>query len=452
MAWLLPYTGLGQEERNRLSRAIHEQAQACAKAKQWSRAISLTELLIEGEKDNGDYQELLIFCTHSATMERMAALKAEPAAAELAKGISALEALRSRFPRQLAVFQALGTEHHLRAVQLANSHQLSLALDEAVRASAFDPEQDGLADTTKKLNEMMAQLQARVKDLLQEIRFRPNVRLSADGLRMKTQAERGFAPANQWAESAEASAVASARHEAYVSSIWRRVGLAPQAENAIGKAEALIAGLSQVIQAAPGSGPEIASEWERVSANISELADVDHEAVIRWLNRRLLADSVEPETPAPASGYPALRIAANPANKGEEDLQDWLVSPKGIRIKTQIAAACVFLLIAVFFAGSNVRSLSVRDAAWKQMQASAAASDDNGMVQAGELYFSTSSPAGEEKGRSEAAAEMYSRALVRWYAAHSSESADQAAARVNLFRVRVSNKGYLNANEAGGPQ
>jgi hypothetical protein len=453
MLWLLPYASFDAAEKARLLNTIEKRAQDYSKAKDWSSALALATLLVEQDPINVDYQELVVYATHSATMARASTLKEKPAASELQRGIARLEAVRARFPHNSAVFQALGSEHYLRAVQLANAQQLSVALEEAAKAAAFDADQQGLAETTKKLNEMMLQLQTRVEAIMEEMRHRANARLTSEGHRMKIQANRGFTPAKEWAESEEAAKVRASAHEAYLLTVWRRVGLAPAAEDGLRKAEALLNGLAQVIRTQPTSTTKIVSEWGRVTANVSELANLDQDVVVQWLQRRLLPQTTEPEVPTlPSRDYPVFNVSVNPKKQGEEDLGDWLVSRSGYRLKAQIAIASLSIMLATFFTARNHISLSVRDQSWRQLQVAAAASDDDGVIRAAEQYFSTSSPLGEEKGRSDAAAAIYSSAMIRWFASHSRDSAADAAEHVGRFRRLVADKGYLNQPGTGGVQ
>ena len=85
--------------------------------------------------------------------------------------------LRARFPRHIAIYRALGSEHHLRAVHQANCGLIADALEEAVEGRGFDSTQEGLQQTTGKLNEMMQRLQERVRTVMNEIRSPPQCTL-----------------------------------------------------------------------------------------------------------------------------------------------------------------------------------------------------------------------------------------------------------------------------------
>jgi hypothetical protein len=453
MLWLLPYASCGSEEKARLLSTIKNSAQEYLKVKDWTNALALAEILVAQDPLNIDYQELLVYVTHSTTMERVSTLKDEAAASEIERGIARLDAVRARFPNHSAVFEALGSEHYLRAIKLANAKQISAGLEEIAKATAFDADQEGLAENTKKLHEMMLQLQARVQAIMDEMRQHPNASLTSEGRQMRAQADRGFIPAKEWAESHEAAKVRAAGREAYALTVWRRVGLAPEAEDGLSKAEALLEGLAQVIRVQPTSPTKIASEWERVAAKVPGLANLDQEVVVEWLERRLLPQTADPEVSTlPTRDYAVFHVALNANKQGEEDLVDWVVSRSGYRLKAQIAIACLSIMLAIFFTVRNGISLSVRDKAWQQMRLAAAANDDSGIIRAGEQYFSTSSPLGEEKGRSEAVVAIYSSAMIRWFAAHSHDSASDATARVERFRRLVANKGYLNQPGTGGVQ
>jgi hypothetical protein len=451
MVDLLPVAGPEEEDRKSLIAVIELRARALTEAKEWPRAIQLSELLLKCDPGNVEFEDLLIYATHSQVLARVEEMKDAKAVKALESGIQALEGLRSRFPTHLSVFEALGCEYFLLAIRYANSQQLSPALEAIVKAAAFDSDQGGLKETTEKLTSMMTQLQTRVAEIMKQIRYRPNARLTADGARMKADADRGSEPARAWKEKSGPQITALAR-EAYVCTIWRRAGLKPEGEAWAKKAESLVRAIVTVLNAGAQMPTEVAIEWGRAAGSYPELANVDHPSVRRWLTQRILPNAATDAKPAGALNCPRIPLPVETKGSGEEDLADWFFSPQGTALKVLAAAALVLMTAGIFLTARNALLLHGRDAAWAKMEAASAADRDLETIDAAEDYFSYAAPQGEEAGRSNAAADLYSQALVRWFAANAARADSDARARVTRFRERVMDRGYLEPPQAGGPQ
>jgi hypothetical protein len=446
----MPYAGFSDAERHAVLRTIKDRVNAYAGAKEWKKGLPLAELLVSCDPENSDFQELLIYFEHSTLMSSVSGLTDEKSEHELKKGMEWMESFRARFPRHPGIYRALGSEHLLRCVNLANSRRVAEALEEAAKAAAFDPGQDGLKETTEKLNEMMKRLQAHMKTVMSELRSRPNAHLNADGAGMKVQADLGFEPARKWSESSEAAGIRTAWDEAYACTTWNHVGLAAPAERWPEKAKQLIAGLTQVIQAEPKSASDAARLWQSVSAERPDLADTDAVTVCTWLNRRLFGGA--PPEPPSLPAYGDIEIVSLEMQKGEEELGHWFVSRSGAGLKVQIAAACGLMMLAAGLTVRNNIALETRDRAWREMQAGSAQSDDARVIQAGEQYFASAAPHGEDKGRIAAAAEMYSRSMVRWFVRQPDPPPADALQRVRRYKTSVVARGYLDRSAQGGVQ
>jgi hypothetical protein len=451
MVDLLPVAEPNDEDRRALIYVIEQRVRRLTEAKEWPQAIQLSELLLKCAPDNVDFEDLLIYATHSQVVARAGEREDAKAVKELEAGINALEGLRSRFPAHLSVFQALGCEYFLLAVSYANSQRLSQSLEAIVKAAAFDASQKGLQEATEKLTTMMTQLQARVAEIMNEIRCRPNARLSSEGARMKADADRGPEPARAWKERWGAEVGALAR-EAYVCTIWRRAGLKQESENWPHKAESLLSAMVVVLNAGAQTPADVAIQWGRASGSYPELANIDHESVRRWLTHRILPEAAPDAKPAATLNCPRIPLSVEAKGAGEEDLADWFFSPKGTAVKVLAAAALVLIVAAVFLTARNALLLRGRDAAWTKMQAAAAADRDLDAIDAAEEYFAYAAPRGEVAGRSNAAADLYSHALVRWFAANAARADSGSNERVTRFRKRVIDQGYLEPASAGGVQ
>ena len=178
------------------------------------------------------------------------------------------------------------------------------------------------------------------------------------------------------------------------------------------------------------------------------MADVDSLTVCTWLIRRLLGT----RAPAPAP-LPATPISKSPRSSRKREKSLWPTGWEAGRargLKAQIAGACALAILAGGLTLRNSMALQTRDRAWHEMQAAAAQSNDVGVIAAGERYFSWADPRGEQKGRRSAAAEVYSRSLIRWCARQPEPLSADALRRIRSYKAKVVGGGYLDSSAAGG--
>lgn len=392
-------------------------------ANQWDEAIHAGELLRKYFPADIKYQdqvtELYFARAVKGLSSEMSETKSLRAAGEMQPWLERLEALQRSCPDNLNLYQALGSLHHIHAIQLANGGDLTSALRAAQKAVTFAPKVEESEATRQQLIQSMENLKAHVQALELEIALTPGAYLNAEGQRLQRAAATGFSTMNQYANSAEAEQTTQSLSQAQAQSLWRRIGLAPPTDHADERAVRLLQTLGEFLDAPPATAPEIAPLWYDRASQDELLAELDHVAICAFLRRGLFAEETpapEPSEPAPERqphpAPPLLMIAPSPRQQNAEPFGYWLLSGSNLKLKALAATALVVLLLAGVLSVRATWYQRSRENAWRQLIQAKEGHNVAAVLAAAEKFLSHPPLSGLD-GRETKVLRYYQEALVQ---------------------------------------
>jgi hypothetical protein len=444
VASLLDLTGADFETRRALIVPPAELLLELSKeAKQWASAMQAGALLLKHFPDDARYQDEMAGVCFLSAVDKLSSgtdeWQSRSDAGKLREGINGLEKLLSAYPYNSTIYQMLGHLHHLRAVKLANSGDLSEALVSAQKAMTLHPSEE-TEQTGQKLVTMMKDLQEQVRKLEWQVASQPNSRLSAEGKRMKKQARRGLQPMNEYVQSAEAKRTSEYLYVARARSVWQSIGLSEPDTDWNERALVLLEGLSQVISKAPADNDEVSTIWRDVSSQDERLAGLDADVVCAFLGRRLFDFSAEPQdADAPARSFPSpadppiLETKAASGKQAGEPFAYWLLSRHNLRLKFQAAVALVLLLTSGALTLRETLAHRSRDAAYRQIVVALNDQRHLNAIEAAESFFANRPLLGED-GREKRVLNYYDEALLRWLVQQDNNNDESVIAHLNHYR------------------
>jgi hypothetical protein len=414
--------------------AMRDRVDAFARAEQWDAAVSGAADLLQAFLQRDEFVQL------SADLQFARALKVlskgdgetvqESNARSLERSIASLEQLRARYPDSVSLYRLISQLYRIRAVNLANAGLPSDALLANQKALAYWPLEEAEKDRPQ-LEELMSNMISGVKGMVKQLASRPNAYLNAHGLRLKRQADAGFAPASNYAKSDEAKTLSTKSYEARNRDIWKRVGLAPPPDRWPDRAAKLVAGMVRVQEITQDAPEKIESTWRQLVGNDPDLANIEGALIRRFLVAR---DSPDPPKEIPKPAAPILPVAAPvpPRGKGSEPILYWAFSGQNIGLKVQAGAAIVLVLLAFALTWRQHAQEQIRESAWSRMENAAMMGDDLATVVACETFFSTSPVASDPRALH--ARDLYRASLVRWFGQIPGDPDANALVHVGRFR------------------
>ena len=266
-------------------------------------------------------------------------------------------------------------------------------------------------------------------ELVKRVDRTPNARLTADGWRLKHQAEAGFAPANQFAASERAKKLRETAYSARVRSTWRRVGLIPPLDHWDEQAGKLIEALVQVREMCANAPDRIEGCWRELSRADQDLKTVPASSVRQFL----IEGRVTPvANSAGETKAPVLPVFSGTPKKENEPFGYWLFSRQDLFLKAQAGAGDRRPSPSVRLHMQQHVRQNARTASWSQVEQAALAGNDLGIVQGCEEFFATAPAASD--ARIMEAREMYQAALVRWFAKGSGELDPTALGHLQRYK------------------
>jgi hypothetical protein len=411
---------------------LRDQMDAHARSEQWDNAVSSAAKLVNAFPNNHDFVQL------SADVQFARALKIlskgdsetiqESNARSLERSVAGLEQLLNRYPDSAPLYHSLAELHRIRAINLANAGLASDALLANQKALTYWPLEAAQRDRLQ-LEELLKNEISQVGEMLKQVAQRPNAYLNARGLRLKRQADAGFAPANNYVKSEEAKALSTKSYEARTLDIWKRVGLAPPPNRWVERAGKLVDAMVVVQQATQNAPETIERTWSQVTRGDKDLAEIDGKLVFEFMTERAPADSSPKVDESVVRVLPVLSISRG---KGSEPISYWAFSHQDTFLKVQAASAILLVLLAIVFTFRQHVRERARGDAWAQIENTTLAGDDLGTVTACESFFSTSPAASDARARR--ARDLYRAALVRWFGRLPVDLDSTALAHVERFR------------------
>lgn len=461
---LLNFSGRSRDELLSMLKLPWEQRLALyQEAKKWKEAIALCTDRLKYFPNSIDYQNALVEVYFSATLANLHNGQSEAEglqdAKTLQRGIERLQQFSQDYPYNLSGFEFLGYLHHLRAIALGNGNRLSEALIEVQKAIAHNPYLEQALETRNQLIQAMQQLQAHMRDIS------PNTTLTEKGKRLQAEANKGFAPMNDYVKSATAKATIYAFNIAQAMNLWRRIGLPePEVSTSSGspavmhtptgeqlptesapdwskQALRLVDGLNVIFNHPPQNPWDLAAAWEGVVMEMPELAELDRGLIFAFLDRKLFRsteESVVPEIAVPPLEPPILTSVATKRKRSAEPFILWLLSRQDIRIKLQAVVATVLVLAAAGLTIQDTSVRSARDAAYRQILEANQGQDYLKVLEGAEKFFANTPLSGKD-GRNQQVKNLYSKALVRWFAQQTDPLNADTQARIKRYRALMSN-------------
>lgn len=363
----------------------------------------------------------------------------------LALGIAEVEQLRQRHPYSAAVYEVLGCLHELHALRLRDVDRLREAVVAAQKASIC---LRGMTPfTVRGEPQGMTELPL-VRSLLREIALRPTV-------------QNHLALLDQYPRSGDARRLAEARSLALARTFWEQAGLAPPPDRWNERALVLFMAVTRVIERRPAQPIDVAAFWIDAVAQTPELATLDPWPICRLLEAQLFGAGAVPAAslrfPAPADP-PVMPVAPPRARQRNEPFSFWLLSGSDPWLKLRLGVALLLLCFAVGFTAREtarraeaiaaqqsaalvvheqaLRDRSTRDQSYQRLLEAVGRHDDLAAMQQAQAFLAV--PAGDDPDPRQAqVADLYSGALVRWYAAQAERSGAQVQQELERYRVLV---------------
>ena len=438
----------GDDLRNVIGPPAELRLKFYSEARDWDRAIETAQLLIKHFPDAVGYQNKLAGLYFSSALDGMdgdsSASRAKHDIDKLLKGVARLQTLRAADPYNLTVYEMLGHLHHALAVKRAIADQLSDALLAAQKAVTFFPASTAFSETRGQLIESMKNLQEQMREVRARIAGQYNARLSAEGLRLQQEAERGFGPMNEYIESADAQETYSNFFIANARRLWQTIGLSVPADDWDDLSLRLLGAINQVFADPPATEAEVGSRWRTLAQPDDRLAALDAVAICAFLQKRLFSpndqnDQTESEPPAYAqpADPPILTVNSRPGRKRAEPFGYWLFSRQDSGLKATAAGAVVALCLAGALWLRDASYGRVRDNAFQQIIASRERSQYLGVIDGAEAFLAHS-PLGGADGREIKVIGYYNEAIARWAAGQNGMDDAVLTSRLNRYRQLMS--------------
>jgi tetratricopeptide (TPR) repeat protein len=422
---LLPRSQMIPPERAAFLRPTRRaQFEAFKQNKAWKEAAKVAQEMLEAEPDDLGAQERFIETVVHGALATFSNDNSEAGnrreATALQVALRELDAMRTKMALNEDLYSAMCQLHHMCAIRLANSQQLSQALLSVQKALTIDPNFEEAEKNRTQLFEMMNNLQSSVKQLEEQVRRQPNASLTEQGRSMQREARAGFGPLNQFVQSKQATELGQAAKAARNIGFWCRLGLTPPADRWPNRAESLLNGLTAVLTLRPTDRLGIKEAWKTAVRDNPDLDEISDEKVIQFLAHRLLGDTWEPAKaveiadPPEPSNPPLLTTAHTSKQPGGAPFMGWIYSGQDLGMKLRWAA--ILVLVAVGFAlGLKDGVARARcDRAFAALTQAAKRDDAPGVMAAAEQFLSVHPFATDP--REPEVISAYRRAMVEWFA------------------------------------
>jgi hypothetical protein len=325
------------------------QITAYKQAKRWDDAITQSGALCAMNRTDRRLLTSLAMLHFEAAIDRLDGTDDAHAAQILAGTIEQVEALRRSQPDVPLLYDLLGQVHHLHAVRLANSGQLSTALVAARRAQVFTPGMSGSTETMSTLVDNMRKLQKQMQEFEARLRESPNLRLNAQGIKARSEAREGFAPLQRYVDSGEPETIGAERRLAHARTLWEDAGLPPDPKPSAEQVLELLDAAGELYASDVTSADELAASFRARAAGNAGLAGIDADSIATFVIRRRRengSDALPSEAPAPArtdvgpADAPLVAAAAAATGRDIEPFAYWLFGTQdtGTRLFGAVAA------------------------------------------------------------------------------------------------------------------
>jgi hypothetical protein len=334
----------------------------------------------------------------------------------LRSSITQLLAIRQSNRPNLTVLQAEAILRQMLAIHLANTERLSQALVESRRALTLDPYVEGGEDNSKKLVELMTQLQQQMESVRAELQT-GNKQLTASGTNLMQDSNRGFGPLQEFIESDEHRELTEQHADTLAFHVWRAAGL-PETESGDTRPKQFMDAMSEILHDPPETPSTLKSAWRRATESRPSLSDAHMNAGLGYLYRRLFPD--DPDTPpspntehVPKLGEgPVIKPASRPTAHDGEPFRAWLYSRCDLRIKVQCVLAVAFLIVAGSIGTREYLNRGVRTDFYSEARIASSLLDPQRVMDAS-AQFLRHDVLSRDKRQAEMT-QLYDESLVNW--------------------------------------
>jgi tetratricopeptide (TPR) repeat protein len=418
---LLPWSGLGAQEREALGRAVATmRIEGLAAAGKWGDAAEAAGAALQQAPGDDAAQDRYVELVAQAALASVAAkpsnATAEADVAVLAQAIRRLDAFRSAHPENPVVFEALGSlALHLGSAQ-AWGGRLPEALESVERALAFDPSLPDARSFRGEVEADMVAARTRIAALRDEVRKNPALRLSDDAARAERQLSAGTGPRDAYLASPAPREVAEARVHAEAVRLWRDLGFPRDQATLDRRAERLFGAMTEIYRDPPRDAAGLMNAWAHAVSGDPVVAGLDAGPILRFLHTRIFGeeDGSTAEAPSPSAGAPRIVPGPTPsARSGRRRAAAgyWLLSRRDLRLKVQVAAAVLLVGFAVTDTVSERARRGRWESAWAQLDRASRAGDLWGVMSAAERYLED--PPEAVDPRADQVRSAYADAIVR---------------------------------------
>lgn len=416
---LLFNTELGPEEEMYRKKLAWFKMNAYEKLGRGQELITESEPVIKNCAGTRPFLIRLIKTVFSDAISAIKADRYQENAHVLESAINKLEACGPAAREIDIYYYRLGELYYYFAIAQANLQKLSKALLYVRKGIAYNPYTEGIEKSWNSLAEQMQQMQERIKNLLLELRQKPNTYLNEAGVRMKAETDVGFTTVNHFIEKEEEDIIAK-RQLSYIYEIFDEelndTTLTGDRISGAKELDQLIGELST-----PGDQASLSAraKWENLKQEFTDVQLRCKEKVIEYVDHY----NNRPDFDAMAAGtledesFKSLHIAPRREafNMEEEPFIYWLAGPKDIFTKIVIAASFILLLTAATLYGQKFYNDHKRNAAYLALTESLNQKDDHKAILNHASVFLDHLPLMGSDSRTPAVISIYKEELTKWF-------------------------------------
>jgi hypothetical protein len=272
--------------------------------------------------------------------------------------------------------------------------------------------------------------------VLRDIQTGYNKHLTAEGQRLAKEASRGFAPLNEYLESAERKQIQEDAFSAVCKNVWLAIDYPEPANGWDVSAAKLYLALADVISQKPSTRTDMERLWQDLAGKEPVLAALPSQPAVDFLARKLFPLDHEPTHQPPMESSlgnePAFAFAFDKRMSGDEPFMFWLFSRQGMRLKIQSCVALALFSLTLGLAGFDALRRSEQNQAFVRLVAASNRADFPRVVEASEDFLAH--PALRPDDRTAQVKRLYAEALVRWFSLIPGKPDETAVRRAHRYQ------------------
>jgi len=407
-------------------------------AKNWKKVASISKKALAKMPNNKFFQKEIITAYYFEIIENLNKKKSNHQyhINQLEKGIKKIEDIRLKNPYLNEAYYYLADLHQVLAVKQTHVRgKMSEALVSMQKALVYDP---FLKDGQKLLNQLyglMKEVIGYSTQIKAQLQRQYNAQLSPEGQLMVNDANKGYAPSDNYVKSTAAQKIKAQRETGIYREVWEGIGLDTNISDLNYLSKKLFWAIEHIKKNRPESIGALPRAWNITPKDDLELSSAEDELVLVYL-REFLFDIAPLEKQELTPNYFLIETAPSDSVPSGLPLKEWFWSKQDLRLKLQAAAAIALVLLAsILFAISthryNQRNLAYNNLLIAQKQAHYSQVMDEAVT------FLEHPPFGKHDNRTEEVKAFYSETFVKWFLTQNEEDLNSESKYVNSYHLVI---------------